>query len=64
MLSAEELADLDKFYRYVDRDDDAITYRTLPGVNPKGAYFTVARATTSGVRTPRTPPNIRSSSTA
>jgi 2-oxoglutarate ferredoxin oxidoreductase subunit alpha len=40
MLSAEELADLDKFYRYVDRDDDAITYRTLPGVNPKGAYFT------------------------
>ena len=40
VLSAEELANLDKFYRYVDRDDDAITYRTLPGVNPKGAYFT------------------------
>ncbi len=40
ILSAEELAGLDKFYRYVDRDDDAITYRTLPGVNPKGAYFT------------------------
>src|ERR1700737_459502 len=40
ILSAEELADLDKFYRYVDRDDDAITYRTLPGVSPKGAYFT------------------------
>ena len=40
VLSAEELAKLDKFYRYVDRDDDAITYRTLPGVNPKGAYFT------------------------
>jgi len=40
LLSAEELASLDKFYRYVDRDDDAITYRTLPGVNPKGAYFT------------------------
>ena len=40
VLSAEELAGLDKFYRYVDRDDDAITYRTLPGVNPKGAYFT------------------------
>src|SRR5271170_2526840 len=40
MLSAEELAGLDKFYRYVDRDDDAIPYRTLPGVNPKGAYFT------------------------
>src|SRR3984957_5947730 len=40
ILTAEELAELDKFYRYVDRDDDAITYRTLPGVNPKGAYFT------------------------
>src|SRR6202171_1618455 len=40
MLSAEELEGLDKFYRYVDRDDDAIPYRTLPGVNPKGAYFT------------------------
>ena len=40
LLSAEELASLDKFYRYVDRDDDAIPYRTLPGVNPKGAYFT------------------------
>ena len=31
---------LDKFYRYVDRDDDAITYRTLPGSSAKGAYFT------------------------
>src|SRR5277367_1086939 len=40
MLSAEELASLDKFYRYVDRDDDAIPYRTLPGTHPKGAYFT------------------------
>jgi 2-oxoglutarate ferredoxin oxidoreductase subunit alpha len=40
VLSAEELAGLDKFYRYVDRDDDAIPYRTLPGVHPKGAYFT------------------------
>src|SRR5467141_252711 len=40
MLSAEELAGLEKFYRYVDRDDDAITYRTLPGSSPKGAYFT------------------------
>jgi len=40
MLSSEELAGLEKFYRYVDRDDDAIPYRTLPGTNPKGAYFT------------------------
>jgi 2-oxoglutarate ferredoxin oxidoreductase subunit alpha len=40
LLSEEELAKLDKFYRYVDRDEDAITYRTLPGTSPKGAYFT------------------------
>jgi 2-oxoglutarate/2-oxoacid ferredoxin oxidoreductase subunit alpha len=40
VLSSEEVAGLEKFYRYVDRDDDAIPYRTLPGTNPKGAYFT------------------------
>ena len=40
VLSPEELASLDKFYRYVDRDDDAIAYRTLPGTSSKGAYFT------------------------
>ena len=40
VLSAEDLAGMEKFYRYVDRDDDAITYRTLPGTSPKGAYFT------------------------
>ena len=40
ILSAEELAKIEKYYRYVDRDDDAITYRTLPGVSAKGAYFT------------------------
>jgi 2-oxoglutarate ferredoxin oxidoreductase subunit alpha len=40
VLSAEELDGLEKFYRYLDRDDDAIPYRTLPGMNPKGAYFT------------------------
>ena len=40
VLSAEEIAGIDKFYRYVDRDDDAIPYRTLPGTNAKGAYFT------------------------
>jgi 2-oxoglutarate/2-oxoacid ferredoxin oxidoreductase subunit alpha len=40
VLSKEELAGLEKFYRYVDRDDDAIPYRTLPGTSQKGAYFT------------------------
>jgi 2-oxoglutarate ferredoxin oxidoreductase subunit alpha len=40
VLSAQELAGVEKFYRFVDRDDDAIPYRTLPGMSPKGAYFT------------------------
>jgi 2-oxoglutarate/2-oxoacid ferredoxin oxidoreductase subunit alpha len=40
MLSKEELLKLEKFYRFVDKDGDGITYRTLPGVHPKGAYFT------------------------
>jgi 2-oxoglutarate ferredoxin oxidoreductase subunit alpha len=40
VLSAEELAGLERFYRYLDKDDDGIPYRTLPGVHPKGAYFT------------------------
>jgi 2-oxoglutarate ferredoxin oxidoreductase subunit alpha len=39
VLSAEDLAELDKFYRYLDVDGDHIGYRTLPGVHPKGAYF-------------------------
>jgi 2-oxoglutarate ferredoxin oxidoreductase subunit alpha len=40
VLSAEELEAADKFYRYFDVDGDHIPYRTLPGVHPKGAYFT------------------------
>ena len=40
ILSKEEINALEKFYRYLDRDDDAIPYRTLPGSSPKGAYFT------------------------
>ena len=40
VLSKDEINGLEKFYRYLDRDDDAIPYRTLPGTNPKGAYFT------------------------
>jgi 2-oxoglutarate ferredoxin oxidoreductase subunit alpha len=40
VLSKQELDGLEKFYRYVDSDEDAIPYRTLPGVTPKGAYFT------------------------
>ena len=40
MLSKEEVLKLDRFFRFVDRDEDGITYRTLPGVHPKAAYFT------------------------
>jgi 2-oxoglutarate/2-oxoacid ferredoxin oxidoreductase subunit alpha len=40
VLSAEELEEVKVFYRYLDADGDGIPYRTLPGVHPKGAYFT------------------------
>jgi 2-oxoglutarate/2-oxoacid ferredoxin oxidoreductase subunit alpha len=40
VLGAEELEAMDRFYRYLDVDGDGIPYRTLPGVHPKGAYFT------------------------
>ncbi len=39
VLSAEELEGIQRFSRYVDRDGDGIAARTLPGVDPKGAYF-------------------------
>lgn len=40
VLSAEELAETTNYYRYFDTDGDFIPARTLPGVHPKGAYFT------------------------
>ncbi len=40
VLSKEEVLKLEKFYRFIDMDGDGITYRTLPGVHPKAAYFT------------------------
>jgi 2-oxoglutarate ferredoxin oxidoreductase subunit alpha len=40
VLSAEELEAAERFARYLDVDGDGIPYRTLPGVHPKGAYFT------------------------
>jgi 2-oxoglutarate ferredoxin oxidoreductase subunit alpha len=39
-LSADELETAKNFYRYLDVDGDGIPYRSLPGVHPKGAYFT------------------------
>ncbi|MDJ0699895.1 MAG: 2-oxoacid:acceptor oxidoreductase subunit alpha [Woeseiaceae bacterium] len=40
VVTAEQLEEMDKFYRYLDVDGDGIPYRSLPGVHPKGSYFT------------------------
>jgi len=40
VLSADELEAAKSFYRYMDIDGDGIPQRSLPGVHPKGAYFT------------------------
>src|SRR5678815_5591680 len=40
VLSAEELEQAKNFWRYYDHDGDGIPQRSLPGVHPKGAYFT------------------------
>jgi len=40
VLSAEQLAKLEKFWRYYDHDGDGIPQRTVPGTHPTGAYFT------------------------
>jgi 2-oxoglutarate ferredoxin oxidoreductase subunit alpha len=40
VLRAEDLAEMDRFMRYLDTDGDGIPHRTLPGDDPKGAYFT------------------------
>ena len=40
VLSAEELEEAKTFYRFLDVDGDGIPQRSLPGVHPKGAFFT------------------------
>ena len=40
VLSAEELEKIQKFSRYADSNGDGIAARSLPGVHPKGGYFT------------------------
>ncbi|HEX6939308.1 MAG TPA: 2-oxoacid:acceptor oxidoreductase subunit alpha [Longimicrobiales bacterium] len=40
VLDAAALERIEAFHRYVDADGDGIAARTLPGVHPKGAYFT------------------------
>ncbi|MEC9375994.1 MAG: 2-oxoacid:acceptor oxidoreductase family protein, partial [Pseudomonadota bacterium] len=40
VLRKADLEKVEHFYRYLDSDRDAIASRTLPGDDPKGAYFT------------------------
>ncbi|HXW04857.1 MAG TPA: 2-oxoacid:acceptor oxidoreductase subunit alpha [Vicinamibacterales bacterium] len=40
VLSPAELDHVTRFYRYLDADGDGIPSRTLPGTDPRGAYFT------------------------
>jgi 2-oxoglutarate/2-oxoacid ferredoxin oxidoreductase subunit alpha len=40
VLDAQQLdARIELFHRYADADNDGVTARTLPGVDPRGAYF-------------------------
>jgi 2-oxoglutarate ferredoxin oxidoreductase subunit alpha len=40
VLGAEELERIQRFSRYLDTDGDGIAARTLPGIHPRGGYFT------------------------
>jgi len=40
VLSKEEIENLPKFQRYTNEDANYVAARTLPGIHPKGAYFT------------------------
>jgi 2-oxoglutarate ferredoxin oxidoreductase subunit alpha len=40
VLGAEELERIQRFSRYMDTDGDGIAARSLPGVHPRGGYFT------------------------
>ncbi len=40
VLGAAELERIERFSRYLDTDGDGIAARSLPGVHPRGGYFT------------------------
>jgi 2-oxoglutarate ferredoxin oxidoreductase subunit alpha len=40
VLDAAALQKVEKFFRYVSTNGDGVAARTLPGVDPKGSYFT------------------------
>jgi 2-oxoglutarate/2-oxoacid ferredoxin oxidoreductase subunit alpha len=39
VLTAKQLAGMERFSRYLDTDGDGVAARTIPGVHPRGAYF-------------------------
>ena len=39
ILDKAQIEKLEQFHRFLDKDGDGIPYRTLPGVDSKGAYF-------------------------
>jgi 2-oxoglutarate/2-oxoacid ferredoxin oxidoreductase subunit alpha len=39
IFDAEDLENMEKYYRFLDIDGDGIAARTLPGSHPRGAYF-------------------------
>ena len=40
VLHAQQLEQMQTFYRYLEVESDGVCARTLPGTHPKGAYFT------------------------
>lgn len=40
VLTAEQLQEMSKYFRYSPRDEDGVAARTLPGVDAKGSFFT------------------------
>jgi 2-oxoglutarate ferredoxin oxidoreductase subunit alpha len=40
VMSADDLEKIERFSRYLDTSGDGIAARSLPGVHPKGGYFT------------------------
>ena len=40
VLGAADLEQVQKFHRYLSTNGDGVAARTLPGVHPRGAYFT------------------------
>jgi 2-oxoglutarate ferredoxin oxidoreductase subunit alpha len=40
VLSKDDLEKMERFFRYSPENEDSVAARTLPGVHPKGAFFT------------------------